>query len=276
MPDLYAVIGNPISHSKSPFIHTEFARQTKQAMQYSALFASLGDFVATVKKFREQGGKGMNITVPFKLEAFEQSTQLTERAKQAQAVNTFKFDDDQLLGDNTDGAGLAHDITINLDTSIATKRILLMGAGGAARGVILPLLEYQPAVLAIANRTAKKAQDLKQQFDDHGHIMVGNYADFIDGNFDIIINATSASLNNELPQLPAGLFNDNSLAYDMMYSNEPTRFLTFAKQQGVKHLADGVGMLVEQAAESFFLWRGIRPDTKNTIHLLNQQKQHYL
>lgn len=272
MPDLYAVIGNPISHSKSPFIHTEFARQTKQAMQYSALLAPLDGFVATVKKFREQGGKGMNITVPFKLKAFEQSTQLTERAKQAQAVNTFKFDGDQLLGDNTDGAGLARDITINLDTTIATKRILLMGAGGAARGVILPLLEYQPAVLAIANRTAKKAQDLKQQFDDYGHIMAGNYADFVDGNFDIIINATSASLNDELPQLPAGLFNKNSLAYDMMYSNKPTRFLTFAKQQGVKHLADGVGMLIEQAAESFFLWRGIRPDTKNIIHLLNQKK----
>ncbi len=272
MPDLYAVVGNPISHSKSPFIHTEFARQTKQTMQYSALLTPLDGFVATVKKFREQGGKGMNITVPFKLEAFEQSTQLTERAKQAQAVNTFKFDGDQLLGDNTDGAGLARDITINLNTTIATKRILLMGAGGAARGVILPLLKHQPAVLAIANRTAKKAQDLKQQFDDHGHIMAGDYANFVDGNFDIIINATSASLNDELPQLPAGLFNDSSLAYDMMYSNEPTRFLTFAKQQGVKHLTDGVGMLVEQAAESFFLWRGIRPDTRNIIHLLNQKK----
>lgn len=269
MPDLYAVIGNPISHSKSPLIHTEFARQTKQAMQYNALLAPLDGFTSTVKIFHEQGGKGMNITVPFKLEAFDLSTQLTERAKLAQAVNTFKFDGDQLLGDNTDGAGLVRDITFNLATSIAEKRILLMGAGGAARGVILPLLEHQPAVLAIANRTAVKAQDLKQQFDGHGHVMAGSYADFVDGNFDIIINATSASLNDELPQLPAGIFNDNSLAYDMMYSNEPTRFLTYAKQQGVKHLADGVGMLVEQAAESFFLWRGIRPDTKKVIRLLN-------
>lgn len=272
MPDLYAVIGNPISHSKSPIIHTEFALQTKQNMQYSALIAPLDDFVETVKTFREQGGKGMNITVPFKLEAFELSTQLTERAKLAQAVNTLKFDGDQLLGDNTDGTGLARDITINLNTTIAAKRILLMGAGGAARGVILPLLEHQPIVLAIANRTVKKAQDLKQQFDGYGHLKAGNYADFVDGDFDIIINATSASLDGELPQLPAGLFNNNSLAYDMMYSNEPTRFLIFAKQQGVKHLADGVGMLVEQAAESFFLWRGIRPNTKNIIHLLNQTK----
>lgn len=274
MPDLYAVIGNPISHSKSPLIHTEFARQTKQSMQYDALLSPLDDFASTVKSFQEQGGKGINITVPFKLEAFDLSTQLTERAKQAQAVNTFKFDGDQWLGDNTDGAGLVRDITFNLATCIAEKRILLMGAGGAARGVILPLLEHQPAVLAIANRTATKAQDLKQQFAIYGPVMAGRYEDFVDGNFDLIINATSASLNDELPRLPAGIFNDGSLAYDMMYSNEPTRFLIFAKQQGVKHLADGVGMLVEQAAESFLLWRGIRPDTKNVIQLLKQKQSH--
>lgn len=271
MPDLYAVIGNPISHSKSPLIHTEFARQTKQIMQYSALLAPLDGFATTVTKFRKSGGKGLNITVPFKLEAFKLSTQLTERAKQAQAVNTLKFDGDQLLGDNTDGAGLVRDITINLNTTITAKRILLMGAGGAARGVILPILEHQPAVLAIANRTTPKAQALEQQFNTHGHVIAGNYADFVDGNFDIIINATSASLNDELPLLPSGIFNEKSLAYDMMYSNEPTRFLTFAKQQGVKHLSDGVGMLVEQAAESFFLWRGIHPETNKIINLLNQK-----
>ncbi len=276
MPDLYAVIGNPISHSKSPLIHTEFALQTKQVMQYGALLAPLDNFASTAKSFQEQGGKGMNITVPFKLEAFDLSTQLTERAKRAQAVNTFKFDGELRLGDNTDGAGLVRDITFNLATSIAEKRILLMGAGGAARGVILPLLEHQPAILAIAKRTATKAQDLKQQFDNYGHVMAGCYEDFSSENFDLVINATSASLNDELPQLPPGIFNNNSLVYDMMYCNEPTRFLTYAKQQGVNHLADGVGMLVEQAAESFFLWRGIRPDTKNVIQLLKQKQSPYL
>lgn len=271
MPDLYAVIGNPISHSKSPLIHTEFARQTHQQMQYDALLAPLDSFAVTVKNFREKGGKGLNITVPFKLEAFKLSTQLTERAKQAQAVNTLKFDNDQLLGDNTDGVGLVRDITFNLNTPITAKRILLMGAGGAARGVILPLLEQKPAVLAIANRTASKTQELKQQFNADGHVIAGNYTDFVDGNFDIVINATSASLNNELPQLPRGIFNDESLAYDMMYGNALTPFLTFAKQQGAKHLADGIGMLVEQAAASFFLWRGVRPNTQNVIAMLNQE-----
>lgn len=268
MSDLYAVIGNPVSHSKSPLIHTEFSRQTNQAMLYKAILASEDGFEVAVRNFRQQGGKGINVTVPFKLEACKLSTYLTERARTAQAVNTLKFDGDQILGDNTDGAGLVRDIAFNLSTPIAAKRILLMGAGGAARGVIQPLLEQRPQLLAIANRTTDKARELQRQFLPYGNICSGNYADFTGENFDIIINATSASLNDELPQLPSGIFNEVSLAYDMMYSNDLTRFLKFARQQGVKQLADGTGMLVEQAAESFFLWRGIRPETKNIIAML--------
>ncbi|MDP1559011.1 MAG: shikimate dehydrogenase [Nitrosomonas sp.] len=268
MFDLYAVIGNPISHSKSPLIHTEFSRQTDQPLQYEAILAPIDGFEVAVNNFRQQGGKGLNVTVPFKLEAYKLSTLLTGRARTAQAVNTLKFDSDQILGDNTDGAGLVRDIVFNLSTAITAKRILLMGAGGAARGVIQPLLEQKPRILAIANRTLPKARELQRQFFSQGNIISGNYLDFAGEHFDIIINATSASLNDELPPLPPDIFSEKSLAYDMMYRNELTHFLQFARQQGVKHLADGIGMLVEQAAESFFLWRGIRPETRNVIEML--------
>jgi shikimate dehydrogenase len=265
MLDAYAVIGNPISHSKSPLIHATFAQQTGQAMRYEAILAPIDEFQETVTAFQQQGGKGLNVTVPFKLEAYEFSTRLTERAESAQAVNTLKFEGNEILGDNTDGAGLVRDIELNLGIAIAAKRILLMGAGGAARGVILPILKQNPAVLAIANRTPQKAQRLQQQFAPHGELVAGNFMDFSGENFDIIINATSASLHDELPELPPNIFANEALAYDMMYSHEPTRFLEFAKQNGAGHLADGIGMLVEQAAESFFLWRGIRPQTKPLI-----------
>jgi shikimate dehydrogenase len=268
MTDLYAVIGNPIAHSKSPFIHTEFSRQTGQAMRYEALLAPLDGFAKTVNAFRQQGGKGMNVTVPFKLAAHKLVTQLTERASMAQAVNTIKFDEARILGDNTDGIGLERDITNNLGIPISDKRILLMGAGGAARGVILPLLEANPKILVIANRTKSKAHALHQQFAAYGKLASGDFADLSGENFDIIINATSASLHDALPPLPAGIFCRQSLAYDMMYSQKLTPFLTFAQQQGAKYLADGIGMLVEQAAESFFLWRDVRPETKHVIELL--------
>lgn len=265
MSDRYAVIGNPIAHSKSPLIHTTFARQTGQDVEYEAILAPLNEFKATVARFRRQGGKGMNVTVPFKLEACQLATCLTERAETAQAVNTLQFVHDRILGDNTDGAGLVRDIISNLNTAIAGKRILLMGAGGAARGVMLPLLQHKPTVVAIANRTPQKAFILQQQFAAHGSVAAGDYRDFSGQCFDIVINATSASLTDALPELPPRIFAAQALAYDMMYGKEPTRFLRYAEQQGVPHRADGIGMLVEQAAESFYLWRGIRPETQPVI-----------
>ncbi|MCB1984467.1 MAG: shikimate dehydrogenase [Burkholderiales bacterium] len=265
MTDRYAVIGNPIAHSKSPLIHTAFAKQTRQDLHYEAILAPLDGFITRVNDFIRQGGKGMNVTVPFKLEAHQLATTLTERADIAQAVNTLKFENDQILGDNTDGAGLVRDIIVNLNMPVTGKRILLMGAGGAARGVILPLLQQKPALFAIANRTPEKALALQNQFTQYGQINAGSYNQFSGQSFDIIINGTSASLNDALPELPPGIFATGALAYDMMYSADPTRFLKYASQQGAKHLADGIGMLVEQAAESFYLWRSIRPETKDII-----------
>ena len=268
MLDSYAVIGNPIAHSKSPQIHTAFAQQTHQALQYGAILAPLDGFQAAIDNFRQQGGKGLNVTVPFKLEAYRLATRLTERASTAQAVNTLKFENDEILGDNTDGAGLVRDIECNLGIPIGDKRVLLMGAGGAAQGVILPLLQRSPSLLAIANRTPQKAQALQQQFITHGNIVSGDFMHFSGENFDLIINATSASLHDAVPELPAGVFAHAALAYDMMYRPEPTPFLKFARQNGAEQIADGIGMLVEQAAESFFLWRGVRPQTKPVIAML--------
>jgi shikimate dehydrogenase len=265
MTDRYAVVGNPVAHSKSPLIHTAFAQQTHQDLRYEAILAPLDNFINTVETFREQGGKGMNITVPFKLEAHQFANELTERARVAQAVNTLKFENDRVLGDNTDGAGLIQDIAANLNFPVASKRVLLMGAGGASRGVILPLLQQQPAMLAVANRTPQKALGLMRQFAAYGQVSAGGYMDFAGEHFDIVINATAASLSDDLPELPDGIFATEALAYDMMYGNKPTRFLQYAAQHGVPHLADGIGMLVEQAAESFYLWRGVRPNTRAVI-----------
>lgn len=270
MSDLYAVIGNPIAHSKSPLIHSEFSRQTAQDMYYEAIIAPSDAFAETVANLRARGGKGANVTVPFKLEACNISSRLTERAHAAQAVNTLVFDTQGILGDNTDGAGLMRDIIINLVFSVRAKRVLLMGAGGAARGVMLPLLKQEPSVLAVVNRTGQKAYDLQQQFSCYGNVVSGEYADLRGKKFDLVINATSASLNGELPLLPPGIFAGESLAYDMMYGAAHTLFLQFAKQHGATHLADGTGMLVEQAAESFFLWRGIRPQTAPVIAMLKK------
>ena len=274
--DTYAVIGNPIAHSKSPFIHTLFAQQTGRIMQYTALLAPLDGFKQTVMDFRRTGGNGMNITVPFKREAFTLADQLTDRASAAQAVNTFRFDEKgEILGDNTDGIGLVRDIEVNLDFPLAGKRILLMGAGGAASGVILPLLQQQPDLLAIANRTPDKAASLQRQFASHDNITTGHYHHFAGQHFDLIINATSASLHNELPPIPENLFRGASLAYDMLYSSRLTPFLEFARMQGTEYLADGAGMLVEQAAESFLLWHGIRPETQIIIGQLRNELRHH-
>lgn len=261
MTSHYAVFGNPIAHSKSPQIHAEFAKQTGQDMDYRAILAPLDDFAGAVAAFRNQGGAGANVTVPFKHQAFLLATRHTERARAAEAVNTLKFEaDGTILGDNTDGAGLVRDITANLRFSLTEKRILLLGAGGAAAGVVLPLLQCQPSELVIANRTPEKAILMADTFKPNGRVS-GCGFEQLSGRFDAVINATSASLKGELPPLPDALFNPGALAYDMMYGQGDTPFMAWARAHGASTVADGLGMLVEQAAESFYLWRGVRPDT---------------
>ncbi|MFH1602299.1 MAG: shikimate dehydrogenase [Pseudomonadota bacterium] len=266
MPDQYAVIGNPVAHSISPRIHAEFARQTMQDLSYELLLAPIDAFLASAGAFRARGGRGLNVTLPFKGEAFRFATTCSERARAAQAVNTLRFDGDAIFGDNTDGAGLVNDLIRNLDRTIAGRRVLLLGAGGAARGVIGPLLAQQPARLTLANRTLEKAQLLAQSF--RGAIEADGYAGLAGRQFDLVINATSASLSGALPPLPHGIFAHGALAYDMMYGKDHTPFLAFARGEGAASLADGLGMLVEQAAESFFIWRGLRPRTAPVLNLL--------
>jgi shikimate dehydrogenase len=255
----YAVIGNPVAHSKSPDIHARFAAQTKQDLTYERLLAPLDGFANMVRAFIERGGKGANVTVPFKLEAHGLATTLTPRAQAAGAVNTLKFDGAAILGDNTDGVGLVTDVTRNAGAPVRNARVLLLGAGGAARGVLLPLLHEQPAELVIANRTMSKAGELASRFAVHGNVRAADFA-AVRGRFDLIINATSASLASDVPPIPPAVFGPDSLAYDMMYGKEPTVFMRFAAQHGAA-VCDGLGMLVEQAAESFYVWRGVRPDT---------------
>ena len=272
MPDTYAVIGNPIAHSKSPQIHAEFARQTGQDIFYSAILAPLDGFVETLKQFRSQGGKGVNVTIPFKYEAWQYATRRSDRAEHAQAVNTLRFDEGEIFGDNTDGAGLVRDIQVNLVCPIEGKRILLMGAGGASSGVLSSLLVEKPISVTIANRTYEKARVLAERFTNLGVVKASGYSELTGKRYDIVINATSASLKNELPPLPRGIFSDDALAYDMMYGQKPTAFLRYAKNNAVSRIADGLGMLVEQAAESFYLWRGVWPKTSPVIALLKQAK----
>lgn len=272
--DRYAVIGNPIAHSKSPQIHAAFARQTGQELSYEALLAPLDGFAQTVADFRAHGGRGLNVTVPFKLEAFALAEHHTARAQAAGAVNTLAFGADGVLGDNTDGAGLVRDLTANLNFALAGCRILLLGAGGATRGVLLPLLDSRPARLTIANRTVGKAEALAALF----AARAGDTAldacgfDALAGRrFDLVINATAASLADALPPLPPGLYAEGALAYDMMYARAPTRFMRAALADGAARVADGLGMLVEQAAESFTLWRGVRPDSAPVLAELRRQ-----
>lgn len=266
MTEHYAVFGNPIVHSKSPLIHAAFARQTGQDMDYKALLAPLDGFHEAIQTFRASGGAGANVTVPFKEQAFALSDRLTDRAEAAGAVNTLDFRGSEVLGDNTDGVGLTRDLAHNLGVALKGKRILLMGAGGAARGVVLPLLEEGPAELFIVNRTAAKAEELARRFPQFAMLDGGGY-DRLDGHgFDLVINATAASLGGELPPLREGVFASGAWAYDMMYGRE-TPFMAFARARGAR-VADGLGMLVEQAAEAFFLWRGVRPDTRPVIQAL--------
>lgn len=271
MTDRYCVFGNPVAHSRSPAIHAAFAAATGQALTYEARLAAVDGFREAVFNFRAEGGKGANVTVPFKEEAFRLSTRLSPRAERAGAVNTLVFAVNEIYGDNTDGAGLVRDIEVNLGFSLAGKRILLLGAGGAARGVIAPLLACNPAALTIANRSADKAEALAQQFSDLAAVDAGNFAKTAGRRFDAVINATSASLSGEALPLPAGIFAPGSLAYDMMYGKGETPFLTLARAQGAAYLADGLGMLVEQAAEAFLVWRGVRPDSKPVLAALRAE-----
>ncbi len=263
MTDKYAVIGNPISHSKSPLIHQMFAEQTRQDISYEAIEAPLDGFANTIQRLRDTGYKGCNITVPFKHEAFKLANEHSDRARAAHAVNTFVFQDGIILGDNTDGVGLVSDIEQNLGCKLLFKHVLLMGAGGAAHGVIWPLFNAGAAII-IANRSMDKAEQLAAEFEGVGTVFAKSYEALAGQQFDIVINATSSSLSDDLPPLPDGLFKPSSLAYDMMYGKQ-TPFLRFAQEQGAGQLADGLGMLVEQAAVAFHKWRGVSPDSAPVI-----------
>ncbi|MCL6268529.1 shikimate dehydrogenase [Sansalvadorimonas sp. 2012CJ34-2] len=269
--DQYAVMGNPISHSKSPQIHTAFAAQTKQQLEYKAIHVELDGFAQAVSEFftEQNKGKGLNITVPFKQQAWELAGQLTERAKRAGAVNTlWKDDKDQLWGDTTDGVGLVRDITRNHKVTVQGKRVLVLGAGGAVRGVLQPLLEQNPAEIVIANRTVSKAEELVELFSDLGKVTASGFEQ-VTGMFDLVINGTAASLQGDLPPLPASVIKNTTVSYDMMYGKEQAVFNHWAQEHGASKTLDGLGMLVEQAAESFSIWRGILPETTELISSLS-------
>jgi shikimate dehydrogenase len=271
MTDRYAVIGNPVSHTKSPALHAAFARQCAQDIDYGMILGPLDGFADAVRQFQQAGGKGLNITVPFKLEAFRLADELTPRARAAGAVNMFSFRaDGSILGDNTDGYGIVRDITHNLGRPLGGQRILLLGAGGAVRGALLPLLAEKPAALFIANRTPAKAVELAQEFAGHAgqtQLAGGSFAE-AGGRFDIVINGTSSSVSDEAPPLAAEVWGCGTLAYDMYYQKTPTAFIRAAHAAGVQQTADGIGMVVEQGAECFYLWRGRRPQTAAVIAAL--------
>ncbi len=269
MTDRYAVIGNPIAHSKSPQIHKMFAEQTGQDIGYEAILAPLDGFAATVEQLRKDGYKGCNVTVPFKQNAYQLSNQkqyLSYDVVHARAANTLEFKRDGVHLHNTDGIGLTRDIQDNLGVPLRGKRVLLMGAGGAARGVLSPLRDAG-ANITVANRTVDKAVILAERF----VVSSCSYGELAEKHFDVIINATSTGLSDEMPPLPAGIFAPGALAYDMMYGRE-TPFMKFARKNGAATVSDGLGMLVEQAAESFFIWRGVRPTTATVIASLRKRQ----
>lgn len=273
MSDRYCVIGNPIAHSKSPQIHAAYALQTGQDLAYERCLAPLDGFAATVQRLVAEGYRGANVTLPFKLEAAQLATRLAPRAAAAGAVNTLIFADGEIVGDNTDGPGLVADIVRNAGVPLAGKRILLLGAGGAARGALLPLLSENPGQIVIANRTLATAQQLAAGFAAHfaahaDRLAATGFAG-VEGGFDVVINATSASLAADIPPVPPAVFGPGVLALDMMYGKEPTVFMDFAASHGAS-VRDGLGMLVEQAAEAFLLWRGVRPDTGAVLATMRQ------
>jgi shikimate dehydrogenase len=266
MTDHYAVIGNPIAQSKSPLIHTAFAEAIHHDLDYGAILGPIGGFAGRVDQFRREDGRGLNVTVPFKLDAFAYATDLSERARAAGAANALKFEGKRIFAENFDGVGLMQDICHNLGFPLAAKRILLLGAGGAARGVIVPFLQQRPALIVIANRTPQNGAALAQEFSRYGAIDSLEFEELERAAaFDLVVNTTSASLEGEAPPVPARSFATGALAYDLVYGKGLTPFLRAAKSAGAARIADGLGMLVEQAAETFAWWRGVRPQTQAVI-----------
>jgi shikimate dehydrogenase len=260
--DRYGVMGYPVSHSRSPVIHRLFSLQTKQNMQYELLQVSPDKLETAVRQFQRTGGKGLNITVPHKQEVAKLADLLNDRARQAGAVNTLTFQDSGITGDNTDGIGLLRDLVVNLGLNIEDANILILGAGGSTRGIIGPLLEMRPASLRIANRSLDKAEELVEHFSSPANVSVCRFnAVPIDDAYDLVINATSAGLHGESPPYPGAAITENTFCYDLSYGLTPTPFSTWAREAGAARSVMGWGMLVEQAAESFHIWRGIRPDT---------------
>jgi len=268
MTDRYAVIGNPIGHSKSPLIHGSFARNTGQDLEYGIIESTPDGFVTAVDAFRAAGGRGMNVTTPFKVQAYDLAGERLPRAKLAGAANALKFDGGRIVADNFDGVGLVNDIERNLGVALAGKRVLVLGAGGAARGALLPLLAQQPTEIVICNRHVDKARVLAADVAADGRVVACGYADLAGHAFDVVLNATSASLHGEMPPIAKEVFGDGALAYDFVYGRGLTPFLELARAAGKGKVADGVGMLVEQAAEAFVWWRGVRPDTRGLIAIL--------
>lgn len=263
---LYAVMGNPVRHSKSPAIHRSFAEQCGIDLEYRAIEVKAGGFAAAVQTFRASGGQGLNITVPFKLEAYALADRRSARAQQAGAVNTLRFESDgAIYGDNTDGVGLVRDLLVNCATPLIGRHLLVLGAGGAARGIVGPILEEGVTRLLVANRTVSKAKALIAMFAAHAEIDACGFDALAGGRFDVVINATAASLQGEALPLPPDIFAANALAYDLMYGEAPTPFLQWAREHGAARISDGLGMLVEQAAESFFIWHGRRPQTHTVL-----------
>ena len=269
--DQYRVYGNPIKQSRSPFIHQYFAKETEQQLNYQSELVAVDGFDKKIRKFISEQGKGANITVPFKEQALAICDQLSERARLAGAVNTLSFINGQILGDNTDGLGLVQDLQRN-NVKLKNSRILLLGAGGAAKGVILPLLECHPQMIVVANRTVSKAESICKKFnvDKNNSKLTACGFDDVVNDFDIIINATSASLSGQVPSIPAQIISADVVCYDMVYGRELTPFLMWAKEQGSDHLIDGLGMLVGQAAESFAIWREVKPEVESVIASLRK------
>lgn len=261
--DRYALMGHPVGHSRSPFIHAMFAKQTEQAMSYEVIDVVAEDLNSAVARFMADGGHGLNFTVPHKQAAANLADKLTERAKTAGAVNTFQIDEDGvILGDNTDGAGLVRDLTVNEGIDITDSRVLILGAGGAVRGILGPLLNQGPDKIVIANRNVDRGSKLAERFEDVGSIEARGFTDIQAEVFDIVINATSASLTGDLPPIPVEVIGSGTVCYDLAYGQTLTEFNRWAKEAGAGKTLAGLGMLVEQAAEAFFLWRGMRPDTQ--------------
>lgn len=269
--DQYQVLGNPIKQSKSPAIHAEFADNTQQDIEYSAQLVAEDDFERYVKDFFAKGGKGLNITLPFKQRAFALAQHPSAAASLAEAANTLWCNAaGEICADNTDGVGMVRDMTVNLGGELSGKKVLILGAGGAVRGVLEPVLAQQPSLVVIANRTVSKAEELAQAVQHLGKVEACGFTE-VEGQFDWVINGTSASLSGDLPPLPAGILAVQARTYDMMYGAEPTVFSLWAKEQGAVQADDGLGMLVEQAAESFTIWRGVRPQTSQVLAELRNQ-----